>query len=326
MISRLPCRAAGSPYGGRLCPFRATRTEKWATGKLQPAAEKEFTLERMPSRAVTWNLYNGGLDNNGQDDRRFQTQGEILADLAPDVLCLPEATWWHEDGDKRLDQMAERLGMRPVAMVRSRLGTPPNPNNTALLYRPTVLELVDWRHLGADIFHHALIYAHLRPRGTSDDSRDFFVLATHLSWRHGDARLDEVRGWMTDYAGDFAGIPSRGMLIGDLNVPDRRPPSWTFVPPHLHARYRQVLPDGAFGDVDQRALRVLIESGWQDPQTLTGQRRAPTVGYYYPNEPVYWCLDHALLKGMPASEYFTHDTPEARAASDHLPVVLDTVI
>lgn len=118
-------------------------------------------------------------------------------------------------------------------------------------------------------------------------------------------------------------LPPRAILLGDLNVPDRQPDCWSRIPKKLHSRYRVVHPDGEFGGVDQRALQVLGNSGWIDPQTLTGKKRDATVGYFYANEAGLWCVDYGFVSGLNATSYRAHDTPEARTASDHLPVVLD---
>ncbi|MFC9740470.1 endonuclease/exonuclease/phosphatase family protein [Streptomyces noursei] len=271
-------------------------------------------------RAVIWNLYLGGVD--GASEKRLKDQVKILLGLGADIVCLPECNRWDEDGERRLWWVADTLGLQPVDMVRSRLGTPPVQIHTTLLYRPSTLRLLARAVLGREVFHHALIRARLRPVEEHDDRHDFLVLTTHLSYTDGETRLREAR-WMTDYGGEFPGMPPRGILLADLNVPDREPTDWSLIPQNLHSRYRIVLPDGSFGGVDQRALNVLLRSGWQDPQTLTGVPRTPTVGYFYPNEPVPWCLDYALVNGMAVTSYRTHDTPPAREASDHLPVVAD---
>ncbi|MFD7663503.1 endonuclease/exonuclease/phosphatase family protein [Streptomyces sp. NPDC059788] len=271
-------------------------------------------------RAVVWNVLNGGLD--GDSAERLFGQAEVLTSLRPDILCLPECFRWEETYHRRLWWMARRLDMEPVAMLRSRLGRKPVQNHTALLYRPSRFRVLGWERRAEEMFHHALIRAVLRPADAVDDRDDVLVLGTHQSWTDGDTRLAEAR-WMTDFAGEFPGVPPRGLLLGDLNIPDREPESWDLVPKNLHSRYRLVLPDGAFGGVDQRALQVLLSSGWQDPQDLTGVKRAATVGYWYANEPVAWCLDYALVHGLHVRTYYTYDTPRARTLSDHLPVVLD---
>ncbi|KOT52713.1 endonuclease/exonuclease/phosphatase [Streptomyces rimosus subsp. rimosus] len=280
-----------------------------------------MSARRTQARAVVWNLYLGGID--GDSEERLHGQVEILASLAPDILCLPECNRWDEQKKRRLSWVARRLDMKPVAMVRSRLGRKPIRNHTTLLYRPSTFRLLWWEDRGRGVFHHALIRARLRPADATDDRADILLQGAHLSWTNGDTRLAEVRGWMTDDAGEFPDVPPRGIILADMNTPDREPANWDLVPKNLHARYRLVLPDGSFGGADQRAVQVLLNSGWQDPQELTGTKRAATVGYWYANEPVPWCLDYALVRGLDVQTYRTHDTPRARALSDHLPVVLD---
>ncbi|MFE4829897.1 endonuclease/exonuclease/phosphatase family protein [Streptomyces sp. NPDC056672] len=275
------------------------------------------------TRYVSWNLFLGGLD--GASDERFRMQMEILSDLQPDVLGLQECDRWDEDNRGRLWTMADALGMEPAAMQRSRLGTVPVTNHTALLYRPSKFQLVGEPTVrGAGVFHHALIQARLRRVGAVDDSTDVLAFAGHWSWTDGETRLRESR-WLTDYGGEWADAPRRRVLLADMNTPDRRrPKQWSRIPQNMHSRYRYVRPRGRFGAVDRRAVQVLLRSGWQDPQKLTGKKRGPTVGYYYPNEPVPWSLDYILVNGLDdVQSYYTHDTPQARKAADHLPAVLD---
>ncbi|KMS73872.1 endonuclease/exonuclease/phosphatase [Streptomyces regensis] len=273
-------------------------------------------------RAVTLNLDCGGTDPDGSE-HRLHTHADFLRDQAPDVLALQECTFWDEQQERRLLLLCAILGMAPVLMVRDHIGD--GRNHTALLYRPDRLRLIGRRALGVGVFHHALIQARLRPIGAGDDNtRDLLVLATHFTHTDGESRLRESR-WTTDYAGPFPGAPKRGMLMGDLNCSGMydEDPDWNLVPRNLHARYRFTEPDGGAGWIDRRAIHVLHHAGWHDPQRFTGRARAATVGYAYENEPVPLRLDHILTRGLTVRDYRTHDTPEARAASDHLPVVLD---
>ncbi|MFD9715677.1 endonuclease/exonuclease/phosphatase family protein [Streptomyces sp. NPDC059076] len=271
-------------------------------------------------RAVSWNLDLGGVD--GVLERRLRGQSEVLAALRPDVLALQECTFWDADEERRLLWMADVLGMVPVRMEPSRLGD--GRNHTALLYRPSALRLIGRRTLGAGVYHHALIRARLRLVHTRDDRHDVLVFATHLTHLDGDRRLAEAR-CLTDYAGPLPGMPDRALLLGDFHCSDPddvEPVDWECLPRNLHARHRLIAPDGSFGPMDRRALAVLVNAGWIDPQSLTGRARAATVGHGGEGIPLR--LDHILVRGLPVESYRTHDTPEARAVSDHLPVVLDT--
>lgn len=281
--------------------------------------------EQGSIRAVTYNLYLGGLD--GDSDERFRAQVKVLADLQPDVLALQECNRWDENEERRLLWVAHELGMEIVAMVRSGVGD--GRNFTVLLYRPSKLWLVGRRIRGLGVFHHAMILARLRPVDAGGDvSRDFLAFGTHLTYTDGETRLREAR-WFTDYAGEFPGVPPRAMLLMDKNEPgrwDRRPWRWSKIPQNMWSRYRFVRSNGRFGGIDRRATKVLLNSGWIEPESLTGRRRKATVGYYYRNERVPWRLDHILVRGLPVSSYVTLDTPELRLLADHLPVVLDTEV
>ncbi|EDY49976.1 endonuclease/exonuclease/phosphatase family protein (plasmid) [Streptomyces clavuligerus] len=226
-------------------------------------------------RAGTWNILCGGLGPDGSENR-LRKQTEVLAALRPDVLALQECSYGGHQGECRLLGLADALGMTPVAMEPSRVGD--SLNFTALLYRREKPRLVDRRRPAAQIFHHALIRARFRPVDAGDDSRDLLVLATHLSHAGGTARLAEVGSWLTDHAGDFPGAPRRSILMGDLNCsgfhdPD---PDWSSEPPTLYARCRLVNEDGTFGAMDRRAIRMLLDSGWEDPQARLREERAAT--------------------------------------------------
>jgi endonuclease/exonuclease/phosphatase family metal-dependent hydrolase len=149
------------------------------------------------------------------------------------------------------------------------------------------------------------------------------VYATHLNPMNGEARLNEVRGWLTDDGGAFPGRPARSVALGDFNTPDREPEKWSAVPKNLHSRYRLVRDDGSFGGTDQRAVRVLLNSGWTDPHDVLGIPRPPTVGHYYINERVPWALDYGLLSGLEPAAVWTYPFNEGFALSDHLPHFVD---
>lgn len=269
-------------------------------------------------RFMVWNLLNGGVDNGSEV--RLLDQLQLIAVCAPDVLCLPEATFWNEDELRLLRLVTKTLGMKVVTLARSRIGS--GANHTALLYGPA-MRLVSWQLRGVGAFHHALIRARFRRRSAGEDpAGDFMVFGTHLNPFDGTARLGEAR-WMTDNGGPFPGLPPRAVALADFNTPDREPESWDRVPQNLHSRYRLVRDDGSFGDTDQRAVQVLLRSGWRDPHHMLGLDRPPTVGHFYSNERVPWTLDYGLLAGMEAAGVWTHLFDEDFSLSDHLPHFID---
>ncbi|MBM9506762.1 endonuclease/exonuclease/phosphatase family protein [Actinacidiphila acididurans] len=271
-------------------------------------------------RFMVWNLLNGGVDR--ESEARLTDQLHLIAACAPDVLCLPEATFWSQHEQRLLRLATGTLGMKVATLAKTRVGD--GKNATALLYNPASVRLVHWQLRGVGVFHHALIRARFRPKAAGDDpAADFTVFSTHLNPFNGEARLNEVRGWLTDSGGAFPGMPSRAVAIGDFNTPDREPDSWAAVPRNLHSCYRLVLPDGSFGDTDQRAIRVLLNSGWQDPHHVLGIPRPPTVGHYYVNERVPWAIDRGLTVGMEPVTVWTHPFDESFHLSDHLPHFMD---
>lgn len=272
-------------------------------------------------RFMVWNALNGGIDNGSK--ARLIDQLPLIAACTPDVLCVPEATHWHRNWKRLLRLVTKTLDLKAVTLARSKEG---KSNSTALLYNPKSLRLVTWTLRGQGVFHHTLIRATLRPKAAGEDpSRDFLVYATHWNPLNPAARLGEGR-WMTDSGDSFPGLPPRAVVIGDFNTPDREPESWGAVPKNLHSRYRFVREDGSFGGTDQRAVQVLLRSGWQDPHTVLGVPRPPTVGHYYDNERVPWALDYALLAGLAPAQVWTHPFDEGFRLSDHLPHFVDVLM
>ncbi|NUS17022.1 MAG: endonuclease/exonuclease/phosphatase family protein [Streptomyces sp.] len=263
---------------------------------------------------MTWNLLNGGMDHG--DPARLRDQITLIRAYAPDVLFLPEATMWHLDPGL-LELVEAGSGLATAMLARA------DGHHNGLLYNPRRLAVVGQVTLRArKLFHHALMCAVFHPLEMSDDRADFLALATHLDPCDPGRRLSEAR-WMTDYAGAFPGYPPRSVLLGDLNTPDREPPSWDLVPRHLHSRYRKINDIGVFGDVDQDATRVLRAVGWRDPHEMLGVTRPPTVGFFYDDEPVSWAIDYALLAGLTPRQVYTHPWSTDFTSSDHLPRFVD---
>ncbi|MEU6230527.1 endonuclease/exonuclease/phosphatase family protein [Streptomyces sp. NPDC047042] len=270
----------------------------------------------MRVRAATWSL-------NRVSGKGAHKQARALADLEPDILTLQRCWRWDEDERSRLLSMAHTVGLTPIHMAPSRVGDV--RNFTTMLYRPSKLRLMGWRPLAEGVFHHALIRARLRPLDQAEDEHsEFLAFGTHLSGTDGEIRLKEAR-WVTEYAGDVPGVPPRALLMGDLNCPSPvfDHADWPKAPDTLRSRYLIRRADGSFGDADTEAMRVLLASGWQDPEVLTGRPRAETVGFYYAAELVPLHLDHVLVHGLPVLNY---RTPDTGYLSDHRPAVLDVEV
>lgn len=170
-------------------------------------------------RFMVWNLLNGGVDK-GSEARLIDQLGLIGA-CGPDVLCLPEATFWHQHEQRLLRLATGTLGLKVVTLAKTRVGD--GKNRTALLYNPASVRLVNWQLRGVGVFHHALIRAKFRRQAAGNDpTGDFTVFGTHLNPFNGEARLGETRGWLTDHGGQFPGLPQRSVALADFNTPRPR--------------------------------------------------------------------------------------------------------
>ncbi|GAB2773527.1 endonuclease/exonuclease/phosphatase family protein [Streptomyces daliensis] len=85
------------------------------------------------ARLMTFNLEtDGGEEEGGKPPQRWRDAHELLARRAPDVLFRQEATFSHLNGNRRLHQAEQALGMRGFL---SPTGQGRNP--TALFVRPS---------------------------------------------------------------------------------------------------------------------------------------------------------------------------------------------
>ncbi len=80
-------------------------------------------------KVMSWNTLYGGFD--GEDDRRFRLQAEVVATVAPDVLVLQEARRFEADGNRRLYAVEQAFGMRGFMAMAPHTG-----QNTVVFARP----------------------------------------------------------------------------------------------------------------------------------------------------------------------------------------------
>ncbi|MER5549747.1 endonuclease/exonuclease/phosphatase family protein [Streptomyces sp. NPDC002589] len=273
---------------------------------------------------VTWNLLLGGIDKESEE-RRLQ-QLEFLASIQDlDVFWAMEATGWHEDNDRRFRELADTTGLTALPYVTSHVGD--GRNHSCLYFRADKLRLIPpATELARGAFHHGVT------RAVFDvDGIRLLLLGAHLAYADGETRLREAHH-LADYGQQFGEWPEDAVLLMDANGPDdndpepENPESWAQIPRNLWHRYREILPDGSFGSWDRRARRLLLNSGWRDPQASLPIQREPTVGYWYDNEPVPLRLDQALVTGqrIEVVDYRTlnPEVPDLTRLSDHLPTQL----
>jgi endonuclease/exonuclease/phosphatase family metal-dependent hydrolase len=269
---------------------------------------------------LEWNVKDGGIDGD-REDRRIQ-QLEFLKSLPDlDLLWIMEGTGWHEG--RRLNDVASVTGLTALPPVTSRVGD--GRNHSVMFYNAEKLTPSrPHTELARGAFHHGV------SRDVFDvDGIPLLALGTHLSYVSGAARLAEAH-YLADYGEEFPGWPEDGVLLMDANAPDDNDPElddWSRVPRHLWHRYRKILPDGSFGGWDRDARRLLLDSGFRDPQNDVPEQREPTVGYWYANERVPLRLDQILVTGrrIEVVDYRTlkPESPDLTKLSDHLPVRLD---
>ncbi|MBQ0855449.1 hypothetical protein J8N05_45605 [Streptomyces sp. BH-SS-21] len=99
--------------------------------------------------------------------------------------------------------------------------------------------------------------------------------------------------------------------------------TWDWLPPTQYSGNRIQHPDGSYGDLDKAAMSALLAAGFVDPAADLGLDFARTAGHWREGD-----RDHRSDYILPTKHfswrvqsYTVIDTPRARAAADHLPVV-----
>ncbi|MFE7133843.1 hypothetical protein ACFVIM_23610 [Streptomyces sp. NPDC057638] len=271
-----------------------------------------------PVKIITWNLLTGGI--TGADESRRLRQIELLAQWAPTLLWITEATGWHRGAGRRFAELSGATGMGHLEPVTSRVGD--GVNHSVLYYDTTRVQVDDRSGLLADgVFHHGCQRAWL-----TIDGVPLTFFGTHLSYAGGEARLAETRH-LADYGADFGDWPTRRVLVGDMNSADhsdKEPPSWDAIPANLIHRYCKVDEDGNILGYDRDARDLLLRAGWRDPQAEVAELRAPTTGYWYENENVPMRIDQGFVAGdrIKVVDYRTLTGVELDTLADHRPTLL----
>lgn len=119
-------------------------------------------------KVMSWNTLYGGWD--GDNNRRFLLQKEVIADARPDILLLQEAKRFEADGSRRLYEVEQTLDMRGFLALAPHTG-----QNTAVFVRDSIKPVsfeADSAH-----FHHAAALATLRVPGFE---RPITFISLHL--------------------------------------------------------------------------------------------------------------------------------------------------
>lgn len=260
-------------------------------------------------RVMSWNTLYGGWD--GDDDRRFRLQREVIADVRPDVLLLQEGKRFEADGFRRFYEVEQVLAMRAFLAPAPHIG-----QNTAVFVRPGV-EPVSFTSDSVH-FHHAAALATLRVPGFG---QPVTFISVHLCPVGVPMRLVEAANLAAHAAPD-----GLALVAGDFNSvsPYDDEPDWTGLSPHFRARYTE--PNGS--KADRRVLEFLYGAGFVDIAHKLGGHLTPTVpGAAFPNaEFVPFRADYFLASealSLNARSYAVIKDDRTDQASDHYPIVAE---
>jgi exodeoxyribonuclease-3 len=277
-----------------------------AVFRLPPKSDKKENSMKV----MSYNTLFGGWD--GDDDRRFKLQREVIAETHPDILLLQECKHFDFNGNRRLYQVEEALGMRGFLAVTPRTG-----QNTAVLVRSGIKPVAF--QSDADHFHHVAAIVTLEV--PSFDQPITFV-SVHLCPNGPHVRLVEA-AYLVNYAD-----PNRWTLVaGDFNSVsplDPEPSDWDSLPKHHRARYLSA--DGKASD--RSVLQSLYSAGYVDIAGRLKRNLDSTVpGAAFKNtEFVPFRSDYFLASDVLAEKavsYAVIKNDKTAAASDHYPIVAE---
>ncbi|AZS87245.1 hypothetical protein ELQ87_25670 [Streptomyces griseoviridis] len=274
-------------------------------------------------RLLSWYLLNGGIDGADEECRRMK-QLNFLSTLPQlDVLWLMETTGWEGQDDCRLADLHDATGLTPLGRVTSHVGD----GYRALMFaNGNRVQVETAGELERGAFHLGALRA-----SVTIDGLPLLLLGARLSRSSGADRLREAHH-LADYGQPSPPWPGNAILLMDTGTADDCDPEMTDreweerVPRARQHHYRTVHPDGTLGGWDRGARRLLLNAGWRDPQSGLPQR-TPSVGHWYANaaERLRLHADQAMVagSGLHVTSYRTHDTPDLRRQSTHLPMSID---
>ncbi|GAA4945815.1 endonuclease/exonuclease/phosphatase family metal-dependent hydrolase [Nonomuraea thailandensis] len=241
-------------------------------------------------RVGTYNLKEGGLDDDGRDDSRLRRQVEMLAGLDLHALALQELKNFHMNGWRRLWQIEQALGMRAWAVSSAHHGC-----HLAWLVRDPI-RVIEERHDQAGTWWHALCGLLVEVAGTEAVLGNVHFAPSSPDERRGEAEACSL-------------LSQRGrptILCGDMNafsITDTLPPSCNSQP--LKVRKK----------LDRSPAVELEEAGLRDMGALLGDI-VPTVSRPLP----YRC--DRIHTNLPREALISHHVvQEDEPLSDHRPVV-----
>jgi exodeoxyribonuclease-3 len=260
-------------------------------------------------RVLSYNTLFGGWDGN--EDRRFQLQAEIVTGPKPDVLLVQEAKQFESGGGQRLYQVEAAFQMRAFLAVAPHTG-----QNTAIFVREGIRPVsfeADAVH-----FHHAAAFGAFRVPGVE---QPVTFISAHLCPFGPEVRLREA-SYLVNHA-----APDRfTLLAGDFNSvsPFDPEPALSELPGHFRARYASA--DGK--TADRRVLQLLYHAGFEDIAHRFNRHTDPTVpgAAFKGTEFVQFRSDYILTSAALAEKAVAYEViknDQTDKASDHYPILAE---
>lgn len=257
--------------------------------------------EPLKIRAGTYNLFEGGLDGDGDraDDARLNEQICLLSKLRPDLLGLQEATWG-ACAQTRIRHVAQTLGMSWYTVARSNF----YGCDIAVLVRESdYLKVTRRHHLTGPPFTHAHVDVELY---LAQWHRRVHFMVGHLS-----PSSPTIRRAEAELVGVYRGLDL--IYVADFNAAalDDHPDT-TGIDPLKVAR-----------KLDTAPAEELAAAGFCDVASHLGDS-TPTVGHgddtlAYRCDRIYTTLPRESIRGYGVVQ-------EKRPLSDHRPVWADFVL
>ncbi len=244
----------------------------------------------MSFRLLTYNIRFGGTG-------RVEPLARVINACAPDLVLLQEATQ-----PQVIAQLATRTGMVDYRTYRRQ--------SLAFMSRLPV-EQASWHR--PRFSHHAFV--EVVPAGAALRVFGVHLSAVHAAWTER-RRVYELRALLRTVAGHQHGLH---VLAGDFNT---LAPGALLDTSRLPFRLRPLLWLSG-GRVKWRTVQTVLDAGYVDAFRL---QHTDTPGFTMPARDPHVRLDYAFIPASYGDRIVRCDVvmhPDAAAASDHLPVVLD---
>jgi len=257
-------------------------------------------------KVMSYNTLFAGFD--GSNDTRYQSQMNVIADVAPDVLLMQEARNFTATGSALHYLTEARLGMRGFVAEAPFTG-----QHTAIFVRPQITPIsfeADATH-----FHHSAAFLKMAVPGFAKPVR---AVSVHLCPNSPEVRLKEAV-----YLFNLANPDEFVLVAGDFNSvspDDLEPEGMDELPTRFRMRYTD-----HDGRANRETVRALLRSGFADVALTFPRGGDPTVpadGFptteFVPFRSDYILATSALVATV--CDYGVLKDGRTDFASDHYPI------